>query len=167
VGVRIAFAVLAIALSWTGPSLAQTSQTTTPTAPPQIYTSFTPDELANILRNAGYRAEVVHKGNNYSIRTAMAGYNVDVYLYCNTEVKCTSVDWDMAFVASPQYTLQLANAWNREKRFAKAYIAADGGFFIEYTVEFSGGVTAEAFAQSARRFDSLCGDWSTFPKQSK
>jgi hypothetical protein len=167
VGVRVAFAVLAIALSWAGPSSAQSAQSTgqAPAAAAEVFTSFTPDEVAAILRDAGYRAQIEHKDNTYSIVTGMGGYTVVAWLICdNNSNKCDSLDWDIAFNASPTFTLELANKWNREKRYAKAYIATNGRFFIEYSMEFSGGVTRQAVAQSARRFDSLCSEFESWSK---
>ncbi len=130
----------------------------------QVSTSFTPDDVAAILRDAGYRAQIEFKDNTYSIVTGMGGYTVVAWLICDKNKSCDSLDWDIAFNASPSFTLELANKWNREKRYAKAYIATNGRFFIEYSMEFTGGVTRAAVAQSARRFDSLCSEFETWSK---
>jgi hypothetical protein len=163
VGPRLAFAVLAISLSLVGSSSAQ-APAQAPASPNQVFTSFTPDEVAAILRDAGYRAQIEFKDNTYSIVTGMGGYTVVAWLICDKNKSCDSLDWDIAFNASPNFTLELANKWNREKRYAKAYIATNGRFFIEYSMEFSGGVTRSAVAQSARRFDSLCSEFESWSK---
>ncbi len=156
-GARVALAVLAIAVLWAGPSFAQgASQAAPPSgnAGQQVVTEFTPDQVASILRDAGYRAEIVHENEKYHILTGMGGYKVVLYLYCNNG-KCTSLDWDVSFTAAPKYTLTLVNKWNREKRYAKAYIANDGAFYLEYSLDFSGGVTKQTLASSASLFDSF------------
>jgi len=157
VGARVAFAVLAIVLLWARPSVAQSASTANApsgSASQPVVTSFTPDQVASILRDAGYRAEIVHENDKYRILTGMGGYKVVLYLYC-TDTKCTSLDWDVSFTAAPKYTLTLVNKWNREKRYAKAYIANDGAFYLEYSLDFSGGVTKQTLAASASLFDSF------------
>ena len=59
----------------------------------------------------------------------MGGYTCNAYLYCNTGGKCTSLDWGLNFNPSSVYTLTLANKFNREYRYAKAYLAASGNFY--------------------------------------
>lgn len=155
--VRVALAGLAIALLWSGPSFAQagnSSNGSSANAGQQVVTQFTPDQVAGILRDAGYRAEIVHENEKYHILTGMGGYKVVLYLYCNNG-QCTSLDWDVSFTAAPKYTLTLVNKWNREKRYAKAYIANDGAFYLEYSLDFAGGVTKQTLASSASLFDSF------------
>lgn len=156
-GVRVASAILAIAVLWAQPSFAQNaSSANTPSggAAQQVVTEFTPDEVAAILRDAGYRAEMVHENDKYHILTGMGGYKVVLYLYCK-DGKCTSLDWDVSFTAAAKYTLTLVNKWNREKRYTKAYIANDGAFYLEYSLDFTGGVTKQTIASSASLFDSF------------
>ena len=72
----------------------------------------------------------------------MGGYKVILYRYCDGR-KGTSLDWDVSFSTAPKFTLTLANKWNKEKRYAKAYIAKNGAFFLEYSLDFTRGVTRE------------------------
>ena len=157
-GAKVALAVLAIALLGAQPSFAQgASSANTPaggSAAQQVVTEFTPDQVAAILRDAGYRAEIVHENEKYHILTGMGGYKVVLYLYCK-DTKCTSLDWDVSFTAAPKYTLTLVNKWNREKRYTKAYIANDGAFYLEYSLDFTGGVTKQTISSSASLFDSF------------
>jgi hypothetical protein len=97
----------------------------------------------------------------------MAGHPVSAYLYCNANRGCWSLDWDDGFDPDPAFTLTLCNDWNRSYRFAKAYIRKDGAFFIEYSVQFNGGITREAIAQSANRFGHLLSDFDDFMKKER
>lgn len=160
VGIWVRFAFFAVAVLCASPSFAQgTSPAPAPkatapssNAPQPVVTQFTPDEVASILRDAGYRAEIVHEDNKYHILTGMGGYKVILYLYCDG-TKCTSLDWDVSFSAASKFTLTLANKWNREKRYAKAYIATDGAFFLEYSLDFTGGVTRQTITASSNLFE--------------
>ena len=174
-GARLALAIGTVALFWVSASIAQTKTeepAPPPAAAPQVFTEFVPDDLASIVREGGYRAELIHEKDkegvdHYRIRTGMGGYTCYGYLYCNTDGKCTSVDWDLNLNPSPVYTLTLANKWNREWRFAKAYISANGNFYLEYSVEFSGGVTREMILHTAQRFDNLVSGLDGWLKKSQ
>ena len=174
VGVRLALVVGAVALFWVNASTAQT-KTEAPAPPPfaatQVFTEFAPDDLASIIRDGGYRAELINEKNNegdhYRIRTGMGGYTCNAYLYCNADGKCTSLDWGLNFNPASVYTLALANRWNREWRYAKAYLTATGNFTIEYSFDFGGGVTREAILQSAQRFDNLVSGLDSWVKKSQ
>jgi hypothetical protein len=154
----VCVAALGLVLLLVPASLADTP-TPTPTPPPAVFTRFKPDDLAAILRGAGYRAEVVHVTEGYRIRTGMSGRKVTVYLFCSADGDCGSIDYDLNYTADPDFTLTLANKWNREKRYAKAYIGTDGSIFLEYSVAFNGGVTNETVAESARLFERLIGEF--------
>lgn len=155
-------AALGLALLLAPASLAQTTTPTpTPTPPPALFTTFKPDELAAILRGAGYRAEIVRVKDEYRIYTGMSGRKVTAFLYCNADGDCLSLDWDLNYIADPDFTLTLANKWNRDKRYAKVFIGTDGSIFLEYGVSFSGGVTGDTVAASARLFERLIGEFDS------
>ena len=123
-------------------------------SPPEVVNHLKPEEVANILRDAGYRAELLHQNNRWRIHTGMGGRKITVYLYCE-ETSCDSLTYSLGFSASPDFTLTIANKWNRDKRYAKAYIDTDGGIVVEYDLSFNGGVTRDTVAESARLFDRL------------
>jgi hypothetical protein len=151
-------AALGLALLLAPASLAQ-APTPTPTPPPAVFTTFKPDELAAILRGAGYRAEIVHVKDSYRINTGMSGRKVTVFLYCNADGDCGSLDWDLNYIADSDYTLTLANKWNRDRRYSKVFLGTDGSIYLEYGVAFSGGVTGDTVAASARLFERIIGEF--------
>jgi hypothetical protein len=131
-------------------------------APPETFTRFKPDDLATIVRDAGYRAEVDTENNRPRIRAGMAGYNVVIYLYqCTDDGTCGSLQYSVGLTKSPNYTLTLVNKWNEEKRYAKAYLDKNGNMYLEYDLSFSGGITRETVKAAARLFDDLAADFRT------
>jgi len=123
---------------------------------PEVVTHLKPDDIAGVLREAGYRAELLKQNNRWRIHTGMGGRKITVYLYCDEKSgACDSLTYSLGFTASSDFTLAMANKWNRDKRYAKAYIDTDGGMVMEYDLSFSGGVTRDTVAESARLFDRL------------
>jgi hypothetical protein len=147
--------------SWVAPAaMAQTKSpdsgkaTEPPKAAPAVSATFKPDEVASIIRDAGYRAELVRGKSSWYINTGMAGRKVTIYLYCENDV-CGSMTYDLSFTASSDFTLTWANQWNRDKRYAKAYIDTDGSLVVEYELSYKGGVTHDTIGESAKLFDNL------------
>jgi hypothetical protein len=164
--VKALLVVGAIVLLTPAAARSQAKQTPAPAPPPPaVVTKFKPAELATILQNAGYRAEVVFVDSKPRIRTGMSGYNVTIYLYsCEEDSGCGSITFYAGFTKTAQNTLSLANKWNQEKRYVKAYIDTDGDLAMEYDVSFFGGATSDTFKQSANMFENLLASYKTFGK---
>lgn len=72
------------------------------------------------------------------------GYRIDFY-GCTDNRDCTSVTFSTVFSGGLGNVKKLA-AWNRQKRFGKAYIDVDGRPVLEMSATLAGGVTAEHLA---------------------
>jgi putative sensory transduction regulator len=152
-----AFAAVVASLAWT-PSFAEA--VTPAPAQSEMIVKLKANDIASIVRDAGYRAEVVTENNRTRIRTGMSGYNVNVYLYgCDDEAACNSIQFSLGLTKSPSYTLSIANKWNQDKRFTKAYLDTGGNLFMEADVYFRGGVSRDALIASTRLFDDLVADF--------
>jgi hypothetical protein len=87
---------------------------------------ITRDEMATYLKGKGYPVtEAFESGNKHNIlKTTIDGVNIDIYfLDCVTDDtgRCASVQFAASWtVSSPD--LEKVNAWNREKRFMRAYL---------------------------------------------
>jgi hypothetical protein len=155
----IATAVVA-GFAMQAPCFGQASPPTPPAT--EVFTKFKPNDIATILRDAGYRAEVVTENQRTRIRTGMGGYNVYVYLFsCDDDGACASLQYSLGLTKSPIYTLSVANKWNQDKRFAKAYLDTNGNMFLEADVYFRGGVGREVLSATARIFDDSVADFRT------
>ena len=87
---------------------------------------ITRDEMAAYLVSKGFSATPAYEsGNDHNIlKTTIDGVNIDIYfLDCATNDKgrCSSVQFAASWgVSSPD--LEKVNAWNRDKRFMRAYL---------------------------------------------
>lgn len=107
-------------------SLALAAGTTSVWAKAIPSAGITRDEMAAYLVSKGYPATpAFESGNNHRIlKTTIDGVNIDIYfLDCKTDDagRCASVQFAASWgVSSPD--LDKVNAWNRQKRFMRAYL---------------------------------------------
>jgi hypothetical protein len=141
----------------------------TPAAPPQPdnITSITPDAMAAIMRDAGYKADVYEFGTttkHKAVATAMEGYKVRVYFYsCDAQNKCGSLNFETSFTKSPNFTLALTNKWNAEHRYTKLYIdPTDGSLNFDFDIFVYGGVTSKTLKDAVTLYDGTLGDLAKF-----
>jgi len=108
-----------------------------------IINRITQEDMADVLREAGYRAEIKQGKEQRYIRTAMSGYKVGVYFYdCNDE-GCAALQLSTLFDKAPNLTIEAANSWNSQHRYARAYLdSSDGTFLFEYDFVLTGVTTA-------------------------
>ncbi|HEX8165694.1 MAG TPA: YbjN domain-containing protein [Beijerinckiaceae bacterium] len=133
--VRLALVSLAY-LAASATAHAQTTQQ-------EVILSVTPDEMAKILQDIGYRAEILKNNEGKRrIRTRIGGWNVTLNFYsCDDKENCKSIGVRSFFENEKKRSAQWANEWNREKRFTKVYIDKDNDVNIEYDFLFRDGVT--------------------------
>ena len=133
--VRLTLAALAC-LAASAAAQAQTTQQ-------EVILSVTPDEMAKILQDIGYRAEILKNNEGKRrIRTRIGGWNVTLNFYsCDDKENCKSIGLRSFFENEKKKGVQFANEWNQEKRFTKVYIDKDNDVNIEYDFLFRDGVT--------------------------
>ena len=120
------------------------------------------EAMAEILRDAGFRAQIVTSGSKPYIRTGMAGRRATVNFYdCKAE-GCQSVQFRVVYTKNKKFTLAFANAWNLKKRFAKAYVDGDGDLNFEWDVDLDGGVSSAYLTQAVLSFSDLIGLFDGF-----
>ena len=109
----------------------------------EVILSVTPDEMAKILQDIGYRAEILKNDQGKRrIRTRIGGWNVTLNFYsCDDKENCKSIGLRSFFENEKKKSAAFANEWNREKRFTKVYIDKDNDVNIEYDFLFRDGVT--------------------------
>ena len=113
-----------------------------------VVDSITGKEFASLLAEFGYDVEVDKddQGDPYFI-TSTNGTNFVVIFYgCDknpSSIKrvCGDVQFRSSYEAPDAASLDRMNNWNRDFRFGKAYVDADGDPTIEMVVNMTGGVT--------------------------
>ncbi len=101
------------------------------------------DEILNIAR--GYGSATMEKQSNGDPRITgkVDGVTYQVYLMnCTNNTNCEDLNFYAGFLDNKQ-TLDVINAWNRDKRFGNAYLDSDLDAVIEYDVNLEKGATRE------------------------
>jgi hypothetical protein len=104
-----------------------------------VFNRITQEAMASIVRDAGYRAEILKGKDSRYIRTAMSGYKVGIYFYDCNDDGCAALQFSTLFDKAPNLTVHAANDWNRQHRYARAYFdASDESFLFEYDFVVTG-----------------------------
>jgi hypothetical protein len=127
-------------------------------APPAgaIVRGTNPEFTVQSLKSVGYSdVELVTVNDAKQVQAKVNGVTIRVYHYgCENNV-CSSVAFYTSFGKQQQIDSNYINAWNREKRFAKLYLEANGALSFDMDVHFTGGVSQEYLASSAKLFGTL------------
>lgn len=156
-------AALAAALSTvylTGEAAAQPEEAT-------VYTSINGTEMAGLMRQWGYRADLYTTSDGFpEIESGAQGVNFWVLFFeCGEEEgekqRCFDIQFHSVFSDVPNATAERINEWNSTWRFYTAYIEEDA---IRITTDMTlyGGVTAENIEEHLLLFDTGLGDFLEF-----
>ncbi len=103
-------------LLFLGPALAQ-----------GVRTALTLEELEALLRSVPYRYERVEEEGEKFFRLRLAGLRAQLFPIDCREGRCTSLMLTASFALNDAVSLERINAWNRERRFSRAYLDGEGG----------------------------------------
>jgi hypothetical protein len=121
-------------------------------------------EVAALFRDLGYPVDMAtDKDGDPLIHTKAAATNVDSYFYnCATAAggafRCNSIQFAAGF-SIPSVALTTINNWNRDKRYGRAYISAEGFPFMEVDIDISGGASMAQIRAYVRHLESLLPDF--------
>lgn len=149
----LAVASIAAALSSSvGPA---TADTVTASA----YTRMTGEEVASLLKSMGYKAELSDdESGDPRISSATGGAKFYVYFYGCTKDRpknCASLQLYAGFAMTKKPTYDDINRWNRDKRFATAYLDKDGDPNINSDIVLTGGISAENFKDRIAKWENV------------
>jgi hypothetical protein len=122
----------------------------------------TVEQLAKILQDAGYRAEIVQGSKNRYIRSGLAGRRIAIYMYDCKDQACGSYQFSAIFTKNDKYTPVFVNEWNKKRRYAKAYLDNDGDLNFEWDIDLDGGVTNDYLKTTILSFESYIGSFDKF-----
>jgi len=123
----------------------------------------TAPEVAAALKSAGYPADVTaDRLGQPIIRSSTGKVLFIVYFFqCGPELRCASVEFTAPF-RHKYATPAIIGAWNREKRFVRAYQDSHGVAWLAMDVETSHGMTTEALEANIVRWISVMSGFETF-----
>ncbi|WP_170182140.1 YbjN domain-containing protein [Phreatobacter stygius] len=123
---------------------------------------ITPQQMAAVLRNRGFQAEVLSENNRSRIRTMIGGRRVTVFFYACNDGGCQSIQYRALYEKNDRFTHAFVNAWNYEKRFAKTYLDSDNDLVLEWDVDFDGGVNVGFISESVATFQTMINAFDRF-----
>jgi len=138
-----------------------------PASAADIVTGVTRDQVATILRDAGYRAEVVADQASSTgpyIRTGIGGHTALVGFFNCTGETCAAIQFWSGFKKSPKFTPALVERWNNNIRYAKLHLTNDGALHVEYDIYLKGGVSSDYIKSAALLYESLLARLDEFVK---
>jgi hypothetical protein len=124
----------------------------------------TRQEVAGWLQQQGYKANIHNDSSGESIvsSTSSAGVNFDIYFFSCTSGRCSSLQYAAGWDPLTLGTADHINAWNRDKRYLRAYLDAHNNVWAEYDVDIDPGGSWEQMDQSLARFNAQVGDFKTY-----
>ena len=107
-----------------------------------VVKGLSPVEVEGVLRQAGLSYERV---DAREFRLPMAGLEkVWLYLdYCQEE-RCGVLTLSAGFTLDGGLGLEVLNAWNRDRRFSRAFLDEEGTAWVESDLDLTGGVSLGA-----------------------
>jgi hypothetical protein len=128
-----------------------------------VLEGVTADEMADVIRDAGYKAEVKMDSNNEPyIDSKASGLNFWVYLYrCDgTPQKCLRIQFQSSFSTKQEHQ-DKAVQWNVDKVVGRAYNIKDSTYF-DYVIDTDGGVSSTNLVRNVELWDTLMGEFTRY-----
>lgn len=109
-----------------------------------------PEVVADAIREQGYKAVVGTRDNGDPyIESAANGSTFSIEFYgCEGVTACSSMQFYSWYKKAPEYSLEMVNEWNTQKRFLKAYIDGDGDLATSMDVSTLGNPSYDNFADT-------------------
>jgi Putative bacterial sensory transduction regulator len=111
-----------------------------------IVTKLSDSQAAAVLKRMGFDDYKATEKDSSNFVFTMDGYKVVLLNYP------TSIQLYAGFKSDGKVSLETINAWNREKRFSRAYIDNKNDAVIESDLDLEGGVSNEAIDEFIRTF---------------
>lgn len=150
---------LAVLVATALPAIAQTGAGG---AQVRTITGEDPALLQRLMQDLGYRAEMAtDDSGDPLIRSAAGGINFDVYFYgCTNGKTCNAIQFVSGFDLVSGTTLDVANAWNRDKRYGRVYLDDESDPYLEMDINlWGGGVSPATFKDNLEIWESLLNDF--------
>jgi hypothetical protein len=114
--------------------------------------------LVQILQDAGYRAKLeTDKDGDPKIRTNMSGVDVYVAFYDCKQRRCGSLQLSVGLDLKDGTTYAVANRFNKDYRYARAYLDDEMDPFLQFDFEVLHARHAEHVASQIDVWEELLG----------
>lgn len=122
-----------------------------------------PKQIAKLISDKGYQAEVVDTDSSPRIRSSDSGVKfVIFFMNCTAGKNCATVQFYTGF-ADMVVPLEKINEWNRDHRFARAFLDDESDPVLEMDLNLdAGGVPAENFLDNFTIWLDLMSQFRTF-----
>ncbi len=120
-----------------------------------------PDAIAALLQQAGYRAAVtVDNIGDPKIESSAAGVDFSIYFYgCDNARNCQSVQLSSGYDLEQGTSFQSMNDWNSTQRFGFAYLDSESDPFVNYDINMAYGLSQENFMDSLAIWEAVLSDF--------
>lgn len=112
-----------------------------------------PSDVVEFLQKEGYRAQLAKEKEQTYVKTAIAGFNVIVWLYGCESAGCSSIQYAV-YGKSSNVDVAFANEWNLKWRYTKMSVDKDGYFAFTMDVVLINGVTAANLQANLQLFEN-------------
>ncbi len=109
-----------------------------------------PDGLVSHLMREGISAQLTKDDyGDPKIVVRQGDTTFSIYFYgCDGGVACTSLQFFVGYRTEGAWTVDQANAWNKERRYTRAYVSAEGSARLEMDLLSGiGGISVAGFAE--------------------
>lgn len=125
-----------------------------------IISAENPDAILNIAMGYGSATLTKDSSNDPMITGRIDGTRYGIFFYgCSDGKECDDIQFSASW-GGVKVLMDEINAWNRDKRFGKAYIDKDGDPALEMSVNLDYGVTQ-------RNLDDTFNWWTTALREFK
>jgi hypothetical protein len=139
------------------------SEPTTAASAASFADGITVEEMAELVRDAGYRAEVKYDDQNLPyVSSRASGLNYWINLYgCEGEPqRCWDVEFQTSLKTTPEQRSK-ATQWAVDKVFGRSYAIEDSTYFA-LPVRVGGGVAPQNLISTIELWDTLLGDFTDY-----
>jgi hypothetical protein len=120
------------------------------------------DEILNIARGYGSATLEKQSSGDPKISGKIEGVTYQVYfMNCTNNTDCEDLNFYAGFLDNKQ-TLEVINAWNRDKRFGKAYLDSDLDAVVEFDLNLVKGVTRDNLDAAFSLWSLILDQYTTY-----
>jgi hypothetical protein len=120
------------------------------------------DEILKIARSYGSATLGSQTGGDPEITGQIEGVDYKLsFMNCTDNANCEDLNFGAVFPGNKQ-TLEVINAWNRDRRFGRAYVDASLDAAVEFDVNLEFGVTRDNMDAALSLWSLILDQYTTY-----